>query len=123
MNRFTGHQGLHLLFLLVLTVAGCLPAASTDSSSLLKRDYHSMTNSDLVAYEQQLNDELVKASRADNGDVNVGIGFGSWGGNLGYGVTAGRWLGDHGNNSSARELQDRRDAVRTEMKRRGMLPE
>jgi hypothetical protein len=102
-------------------LSGCLPATAPPYSSLLGQDYLKMTDAQLIAYEQQLSDELVRVSRSTSRDVSVGVGFGSWSGKTGYGLHADRWLGD-GDNDAARALVSRRDAVRIEMKRRHLLP-
>jgi len=93
MSCSRGMQCLVLLTLLTHLLVGCLPAASSEQPPLLGQDYLKMTDAQLVAYEQQLSDELVRASRSTNRDVSVGVGFGSWGGSTGYGVHADRWLG------------------------------
>lgn len=82
-----------------------------------------MTDAQLVAYEQDLSDELVQSSRSGGGDVNLGFGFGGWSGNTGYGVHADKWLGGGSGSSASFDLQVRRDEVRAEMKRRGLLPQ
>jgi len=115
-------QCLVLLSFLAHLLVGCLAASSSEQSSLLGQDYLKMADAQLVAYEQQLSDELVRASRSTNRDVSVGVGFGSWGGSTGYGVHADRWLGG-GNDDATQALMTRRDAVRTEMKRRHLLPQ
>jgi len=122
MSCSRGMQCLVLLTLLTHLLVGCLPAASSEQPPLLGQDYLKMTDAQLVAYEQQLSDELVRASRSTNRDVSVGVGFGSWGGSTGYGMHADRWLGD-GNDDATQALMTRRDAVRTEMKRRHILPQ
>jgi hypothetical protein len=114
---------LPLLLLLFHVLFGCMPVSSTDTSSLLGRDYLRMSDSQLVAYEQELSDELVRLSRSgSSGDVNVGVGFGSWGGGAGYGVHADKWLGG-GVTGSTLQLNNRRDDVRAEMRRRHLLPQ
>ena len=117
-------QGLRYLasmILLTQLLVCCLPATASRSSSLLERDYLNMTNTELVAYEQQLSDELVMASRPANSDVSIGVGFGSWSGNSGYGVRADRWLGGV-NDDKILATKIRREEVRAEMKRRHLLP-
>jgi hypothetical protein len=114
-------QCLMLVTFLASLLSGCLPAADSAQSSLLGQDYLTMTDAQLIAYEQQLSDELVLASSSTNRDVSVGFGFGSWSGNTGYGVRTDRWLGDR-NDAAIQALSSRREAVRAEMRRRQLLP-
>ena len=81
-----------------------------------------MTDKELIVYEQDLSDELINSSHSGRNDVNVGIGLGSWGGAVGYGVRADRLLGSNGNQATTLELKMRREEVREEMRRRGLLP-
>ena len=103
-----------------LLLAGCTPAASPETGFLLEKDFHRMTDAQLVAYEQELSDELLRAGRSGASDVGLGVGIGSWGGSTGFGVRADRWFGG-GGGGVAPELLARRDEVRNEMKRRGLL--
>jgi len=80
-----------------------------------------MSDAELIGYEQELSDELVAASNSSSGDMSVGIGFGSWGGGSGYGIGMDRWLGGSGDAAAASELRTRREAVRDEMRKRGLL--
>ena len=121
-GKFLNMIRLALLVFLGLSLSGCLPATTSDATFLLDQDYLKMTDSDLVAYEQELSDELVISSQSGSGDVSVGIGVGSWGGSTGYGIHADKWLGG-GMSSTTRELQSRRTEVRAEMRRRGLLPQ
>ena len=107
-----------------LVLVGCMSAGTpSEATFLLEQDYLKMTNTQLVDYEQKLSDELVNSSRSGSGDVGIGFGFGSWGGSSGYGIRTDQWLGGSGENSTTRELKFRRDDVRNEMRRRGLLPE
>jgi hypothetical protein len=123
MNKSIDIKGQVLLVSFVLSMAGCLPAANPDATFLLGQDYLRMTDTQLVVYEQELSDELVRSSRSGNGDVSVGLGVGTWSGNTGFGVHADKWLGGGGGSSHILELKDRREEVRTEMRRRGLLPQ
>jgi hypothetical protein len=78
-----------------------------------------MSNVELIAYEQELSDNIVQASVSDSGGTSVGLGFGSWGSSSGFGIGVSQSLRS-GNPS--RELSARRDAVRIEMRSRGLLP-
>ena len=113
------------LFLIIcgLVLVGCMSGAPSEATFLLEQDYLKMTNTQLVDYEQRLSDELVSSSRTSSGDVGIGFSFGSWGSSSGYGVRTDQRLAGSGENSTARELRFRRDDVRNEMRRRGLLPE
>lgn len=120
----TEHRLLLLVSLcLCLVLAGCLARSTADASFLLGQDYLRMTDTELVGYEQELSDELVRSSRSGGGDTSIGIGIGSWGSNVGYGIHADKRLGGAGASSTTLELKDRRDEVRAEMRRRGLLPQ
>jgi hypothetical protein len=110
-----------LLLLIFLYLWGCTSTSTVKEPSLLEQDYTRMNDTQLITYEQQLNDELTKTTRSSSGDVSVGIGFGSWGNSGGFGVSADRRVGGAEENFQIKELRDRRDAVRTEMRRRGLL--
>jgi len=113
------------LFLIIcgLVLVGCMSGAPSEATFLLEQDYLKMTNTQLVAYEQRLSDELVSSSRTSIGDVGIGFSFGSWGSSSGYGVRTDQRIAGSGENSTTRELRFRRDDVRNEMRRRGLLPE
>ncbi len=118
----TLHLLLAVLFAVLLT--GCMSGASSDAAYLLEQDHLKMTDSELITYEQELSDELVNSSRSsDNRDVGVGIGVGSWGGNVGFGVHADKWFGGGGDSGMIRDLKNKRDEVRQEMRNRGLLAE
>jgi len=121
MDRSLAVRSLASLILMPLVLVGCLPAPGSPDPSLLGHDYLKMSNAELIAYEQQLSDELARAGRATRSDVSVGIGFGTWSGNTGYGVHADKWLGG-GHNDAGMALRTRQDEVRAEMKRRHLLP-
>lgn len=122
MSYATVVQRLAMLIGLVLVLAGCLSGAGAEVPFLLEQDYLRMNDAELAAYEQELSDELVRSSRAASGDVGLGIGFGSWGGSSGYGVRADKWMGG-GPSRTTQDLKTRRDEVRNEMRRRGLLPQ
>ncbi len=109
-----------LALALGLLLAGCTPAASPETGFLLEKDFHRMTDAELVAYEQELSDELLRSGRTGASDVGLGVGIGSWGGSTGFGVRADKWFGGGGGGTDP-ELLARRDEVRNEMKRRGLL--
>jgi len=113
------------LFLIIcgIVLVGCMSGAPSEATFLLEQDYLRMTNTQLVDYEQRLSDELVSSSRTSSGDVGIGLSFGSWGSSSSYGVWTDQRLAGSGENSTTRELRFRRDDVRNEMRRRGLLPE
>ena len=111
------------LILCGLVLVGCMSGARSEATFLLEQDYLRMTNTQLVDYEQRLSDELVSSSRTSSGDVGIGLSFGSWGSGSGYGVRTDQSLAGSGESSTTRELRFRRDDVRNEMRRRGLLPE
>jgi hypothetical protein len=118
------HDYVSVIFLLFcgLILAGCMTGAGTEATSLLEQDYLRMTDTQLVDYELRLSDELVNATRNSNGDLGIGFSFGSWGGSSGYGIRTDQRIAG-GDNSTVRALKLRRDDVRVEMRRRGLLPE
>ena len=112
-----------LLIFCWVVLAGCMAGTPTEATLLLEQDYRGMTDSQLVDYEQRLSDELVHQSRSSSGDVGIGFSFGSWGSSTGYGVRTDQRIGGGGESSTSRELRFRRDDVRSEMRRRGLLPD
>jgi len=112
-----------LAFCCLILLAGCMTGSPPETTFLLEQDYLRMTDAQLVDYEQRLSDELVKSSRNSSGDLGIGLSFGSWGSSSGYGVRTDQRIGGSGENSISRELRFRRDDVRSEMRRRGLLPE
>jgi len=105
-----------------LLLISCAAPHSADAPFLLEQDYRSMSDSELIGYEQELGDEVLRGARAANGgDVSLGVGFGSWGRNSGVGVGVNQWLGGGGDSTMQRELQLRREEVRDEMRSRGLL--
>lgn len=113
--------GLLSLALVTLT-HGCVSTTPTAATLLLEQDYRQMNDVQLTAYEQQLSDEIDRTVRRPSGDVTVGFGFGSWGTAGGVGVHTDRRVSGGAEASSTAELRARRDQVRTEMRRRGLIP-
>ena len=103
----------------VLLLAGCAASGGSNASVLLDQDYQKMTNAQLTAYEQQLSDEIASSSGSSGSGLSIGLGFGSWGSHTGGGVGVNQNLGGGG---APVELRDRREAVRVEMRKRGLLP-
>jgi len=112
-----------LLILYGTVLVGCMSGASSEATLLLEQDYLRMTNTQLVDYEQRLSDELLNSSHTSNDNVGIGFSFGSWGSSSGYGIRTNQRLAGSGEDSTTRELRIRREDVRNEMRRRGLLPE
>ena len=105
----------------VLLLAGCAASGGSHAGTLLAQDYRNMTNPELTAYEQQLSEEISR-SGSGSGGTSIGFGLGSRGSDLGFGLGVEQSLGGGGGGSAPVELRDRREAVRVEMRRRGLLP-
>lgn len=115
-----------VIFFFVLScilITACASKVSPDAAFLLEEDYLRMTDAKLVAYEQDLSDEQVRANRDSGRDTGVGIGLGSWGSNIGVGLHADKWFGIGNESDTVRDLGLRRSEVRDEMRRRGLLPD
>ncbi len=106
--------------LMLLLLVGCAMNSGPSASYLLEQDYQSMSNVELTAYEQELNDQINQDSTFGFGGTSIGFGLGSWGSNSGVGIGVNQSLGD--GSDSAMELRAHRDAVRTEMRNRRLLP-
>lgn len=109
-----------LLQLMLLLVVGCAMNTGSSTGHLLEKNYQSMNNVELTAYEQELSDQINQSSASGFGGTSIGFGFGSWGSHSGVGIGVDQYLG--GGSDPAMELRARRDAVRTEMRNRGLLP-
>lgn len=107
----------------VAVFSGCVSSGNSNTNVLLDRDYHRMSDPELIAYEQELSDELTRTSGSSSGDVSIGLGFGSWSGGSGggYGVRTDRRIDGGSGYDASVLLLDRRDAVRSEMQRRGLI--
>ncbi len=111
-----------ILVLILLLVSACAARHSSDAPFLLEQDHRVMSDTELIAHEQELSDAILQGVRAANGgDVSLGVGFGSWGSHSGVGVGVNQWLGGGGESAMQRELQLKRDTVRDEMRSRGLL--
>ena len=106
---------------ILLLLAGCAASGGGNASYLLEQDYRKMTNAQLTAYEQQLSDEIASSSSGGSLPISIGFGFGSWGSHSGGGVGVEQSVGGGGGGAPV-ELRDRREAVRVEMRRRGLIP-
>ncbi len=105
---------------LFLTIAGCAASTSSKSSPLLEQDYLLMSDKALVTYEQQVNDELMQATRTSSPGMSLGLGLFSWGGSGGVGLNTNTPVGGSGGDDAI-ALRNRRDAVRAEMRQRGLI--
>ena len=106
---------------LLLFLSGCASSGGANAGYLLEQDYARMTNAQLTAYEQELSDEIAVSAGDSSSGVSLGLGVGSWGSHSGFGLGIEKWLGGGGGGPRV-ELLDRREAVREEMRRRGLLP-
>ena len=104
-----------------MLVAACAAPYGANVPFLLEQDYRAMSDRELIAHEQELSDEILRASGASGrGDVGLGVGLGSWGRHGGVGIGVDQWLGG-GSGDVYRELWQRREAVRVEMRARGLI--
>jgi hypothetical protein len=110
-----------LLLVYLLALAGCAATGGSNAGYLLEQDYRRMSKAQLTAYEQELSDEITRLSATGQGGTSIGFGLGSWGNHTGFGLGVEQALGG-GSGGAPVELRDRRETVRSEMRRRGMLP-
>jgi hypothetical protein len=122
MKRFGRRKlaGLVRYLPVLLFLAGCAASSGASTAFLLEQDYQRMSDVQLTAYEQELSDAVARSSASAPGGVSLGFGLGSWGSHSGVGVGVGQSVG--GDSSGLLELRERRDVVRAEMRRRGLLP-
>ena len=111
-----------LLLASVLLLAGCAASGGSHAAYLLEQDYLRLSNAELTAYEQELGEEIARASGGGWGGTSLGFGIGSWGSDTGFGLGVNQDLGGGGGGYGSVELRDRRETVRVEMRRRGLLP-
>ena len=104
-----------------LFLAACAATGGSHAAYLLEQDHQRMSNAELTAYEQELGEEIARGSGGGWGGTSLGFGIGSWGSDTGFGLGVNQDLGGGGGYDSV-ELRDRREAVRVEMRRRGLLP-
>ena len=110
------------LMVSILLLAGCAASGGSHAVYLLEQDYQRMSNAELTAYEQELSEEIARDSGGGWGGTSLGFGIGSWGSDTGVGLGVNQDLGGGGSGYGSVELRDRREAVRVEMRRRGLLP-
>ncbi len=103
------------LLLLALLLTGCA-ATSQRSHELLAVSYATLPNPELQSYYRQLNDQIAIEERNRRGGTSIGIGIFS----SPVAVGASQQLG--GGVTIAEELRERRNQVRQELDRRGLLP-
>jgi len=103
-------------------VAGCSATTGSSAARLLEEDYQGMNDAQLTAHEQALSDEIARGAGGGWGGTSIGFGIGSWGSDTGVGIGVNQNVGGGGNGYGSVELRDRREAVRIEMRRRGLLP-
>lgn len=102
------------LLLLALLCCGCA-TTSQRTNELLAIPYLSLADGELQSYYRQLNDQIATVERSRRGGTRVGIGIGS--SPVQVGVSQ-----EVGGLPVAEELRERRNLVRGELDRRGLLP-
>jgi hypothetical protein len=107
---------------LLWLIVGCAAAPGSSATRLLDQDFRNMSNAELTAYEQALSDEIARGTGGGWGGTSIGFGIGSWGSDTGVGIGVNQNVGGGGDGYASVELRDRREAVRVEMRRRGLLP-
>lgn len=116
MKRTIARLMILLLSMLLITV-GCQSAQPT-TRQLLQEDYVQMTDTDLLAYYQQLVERIEEPTSGGGGfgfGMGVGIGVGSGAVSLGASKGPEREY-------STEALQQRRNQIRLELARRGLEP-
>jgi hypothetical protein len=103
------------LLLLGLLLGGCA-ASSQRSNELLTVNYLGLPDSDLQSYYRQLNDQIAAEERSRRGGTSIGIGIF----NSPVAVGVSQQVG--GGTTVAEDLRERRNQVRSELDRRGLLP-
>jgi len=103
------------LLLLVVLICGCA-ASSQRSNELLAVNYLSLPDNDLQSYYRQLNDQIATEERSRRGGTSIGIGIF----NSPVAVGVSQQVG--GGPTLAEDLRERRNQVRGELDRRGLLP-
>lgn len=103
------------LLVVVLLLAGCA-AASQRSNELLAVTYATLPDPELQSYYRQLNDQIATEERSRRGGTSIGIGVF----NSPVAVGVSQQVG--GGVTIAEELRERRNQVRQELDRRGLLP-
>ena len=111
--EFTPVLRMAVAVLALLLLAGCAGVGAR-TQDLLSQDYHAMNDMEIQTYFYQLNDQIAREERAARGtSVGVGVGTGPVSVGVSQGVTRAR---------TAEDLRDRRNEVRVELSRRGLMP-
>lgn len=103
------------LLLLGLLLGGCA-ATSQRSNELLTVHYLGLPDSDLQSHYRQLNDQIAAEERSRRGGTSIGIGI--FNSPVAVGVSQHLGAGP----TLAEDLRERRNQVRSELDRRGLLP-
>lgn len=103
----TARRSISCLALILLLLAWGCATTGARSNELLARDYSAMPNQELQTYYLQLNDQIARVERQNSGGPSAGAG------RPGDMTAAGTTIDS---------LRDRRNAVRAEMAKRGLLP-
>ncbi len=106
---------LMVLLLFPLLMAGCASTGKR-TGELLAVNHQNLSDTDLQSYYRQLNDQIALEERGRRGGTWVGVGVGSSPVSVGVSQQVG------GGPVVAEELRERRNAVRSELDRRGLLP-
>jgi hypothetical protein len=111
--EFTPVLRIAVAVLALVLLAGCAGVGAR-TRDLLSQDYHAMNDMEIQTYFYQLNDQIAREERAARGtSVGVGVGTGPVSVGASQEVTRGR---------IAEDLRDRRNEVRAELSRRGLMP-
>lgn len=113
--HFTTKNRFWPLLLLLALLAGCA-ASSQRSNELLAVNYATLPDPDLQSYYRQLNDQIATEERSRRGGTSIGIGIF----NSPVAVGVNQQVG--GGVTIAEDLRERRNQVRQELDRRGLLP-
>ncbi len=111
---------LFLMSLFLAPLAGC--AGKSKTQELLAKEYLPLSNDDLLLHYYQLEDQIVAEERNSGGSsVSLGLGTGLFGSRSHFGGGVGVSTGV-GTQTTATELRDRRNEVRLELQKRGVVP-
>ena len=124
-RRVGGRGGLFLLFVFLslsaLILTGCAGKVSR-TEELLAKEYLTLSNNDLLLHYYQLEDQIVADERSETGSsVRLGLGTGLFGSGSHFGGGVGVSTGV-GSQPVATKLRDRRNEVRLELHKRGVVP-
>ncbi len=112
---------LFLMSLFLAPLAGCAGKVSR-TEELLAKEYLTLSNNDLLLHYYQLEDQIVADERNETGSsVRLGLGTGFFGSGSHFGGGVGVSTGV-GSQPVAKKLRDRRNDVRLELHKRGVVP-